>query len=221
MKIKLKETEAQCLSVILNSIPSQEVADEKKDLYRALTKRRKIVKEINEKNKEFSEIITKADESIKEAQKELQVFRNELDDANNIPKIEKNIKEKEEELEEQGKKAPKKLEDEIAKMKKEVEELSAERHKSLKEQAEVLNEKIEKALDDLGVNSYQHVIPTRNMVVNLYIYKDEKDDKEIELGIDEVNGQKEFIQYIIREKALEHIPSLEDMILHLGEKFEV
>ena len=82
MMIKLKQTEALDLLGILKSVPTEKLAVDGKKKYKALTLKRFVVKELEEKNKEWLDLIKQASEINKKGITDLNEFKKELQEAN-------------------------------------------------------------------------------------------------------------------------------------------
>src|SRR3990167_507333 len=82
MMIKLKQTEALDLLGILKSVPTEKLAVDGKKKYKALTLKRFVVKELEEKNKEWLDLIKQESEITKKGITDLNEFKKELQEAN-------------------------------------------------------------------------------------------------------------------------------------------
>ncbi len=219
MKKKLKESEAHNLMVMLSSVPSDKVADSPEERYRSLAKRRKIVQEIKDKNERHLELVGSAVRVGNKYRKEYGEFVKELDESDKMPGLKAKLEKDEATLEGQEVKDSK-LEASIIKQRTKMGELNQERNKTVKEAEKTLSEKIVDEEDKLGFKSVNHYNQATNTLFTSYDYIKPKEEKTIEIELDEEHDSLGFIKEMIEKKVLEFYP-VEEHVLGLGELFEV
>lgn len=210
-EVKLKESSVFYLQAVLNSVPLDKLGEVKKSKFKAITMRRKLVKQLNELNEEFRKKVEAFVEIKSKYQKEYQEFAKEMNERYD--------------LDEQ--KALEGVSEEEKEAKKEELKTSqgVEKQKELDDFATSVQEKMDAEVKATGLKflMYTMVDPEtkERKSVEIVEYANKEDEKELTIELtDDEDGQYKFAQRLFEENAMTAMP-VEDILLPIAEVLEL